>query len=45
MLREGEGVKTLSNEGPGENVKLKSDDGCLILHNFRSASALVDDGS
>jgi hypothetical protein len=36
-------VKFLSGEGPGEKVKLKSDDGTLILHDLRSdlVSAII----
>lgn len=39
-----EGVKILSDEGSGEKVKLNSDDGTLIVQDFRSGSALVNGG-
>jgi hypothetical protein len=46
LLWEEEGVKKfLSNDGPGEKVKSKLDDECLILYDVLYASALIEDGS
>lgn len=38
-------MEFLSNAGPGEKVKLKSDVEYLILYNVVYASALIEEGS